>query len=91
MYEFLPHDDDTFAVLITEGEYAKCKFLIEQVRFEPIENSDQHKFSYDYTILEGDIEENEEVDSYVGDLILKILEEELDKIEDDNLILEGGE
>tara|TARA_Y100000593_G_C4063148_1_gene215433 strand:+ start:162 stop:443 length:282 start_codon:yes stop_codon:yes gene_type:complete len=93
MYEFIPHDDDTFAVRVTEGKYDKCEFLIERVSFEPIEDSDEHKFSYDYKILEigESIEDDEDVDSFVGDLIMTILEDRFSESDGDELILEGGE
>ena len=93
MYEFIPHDDETFAIHVKEGKYQDCKFLIKQVRFEPIKDSDEHRFSYDYEIIEiaESIEDDEDVDSFVGDLILTILEDRFDESEEDELILEGGE
>tara|TARA_B100001059_G_C17796207_1_gene563199 strand:- start:734 stop:1048 length:315 start_codon:yes stop_codon:yes gene_type:complete len=87
MYQFVEYDDEAFAVEVTKGKYKDCKFLIKRVQFVPVENSDKHTFSYDYELLEGESEVNKKqtkkMDKFVGDLILNILEDEIDRSEED--------
>ena len=95
MYQFVEYDDEAFAVEVTKGKYKGCKFLIKRVQFVPMENSDKHTFSYDYELLESEVnkKQTKSMDKFVGDLILTILEDEIDRSEEDGyeLLLNSGE
>lgn len=93
-YRLKPYQNDRFAVEILEDEYKEIVFLIGTINFSPIEGSDQHKFHYEYEIIENpnNKTENESLKKMIGDIIIQLLYENYSEGSVNEYVeLDGGE
>ena len=88
-YKFDDNDNTSEAVpvVITEGKYAGIKYNYGAIKFE--EEEDGAKLVFDYDILEndtsielGELDENEEFHSYIGDILVDIIGKEIGQDEE---------
>lgn len=77
-YKLNPYQSDRFSVEILEDEYRGVAFLVGRIHFSPIEGSDEHRFEYEYEIIENPenkIEDNG-LKKMIGDIIMHLLDDQ---------------
>tara|TARA_R100000458_G_C8169977_1_gene170850 strand:- start:384 stop:683 length:300 start_codon:yes stop_codon:yes gene_type:complete len=88
-YEFDTTDtsQESLPVIISEGKYKGMKYRYGSVQFK--EEDNEMKMSFDYDIIDnvtdrsiGELDEDEDFTTLLGDLLLEILNDELGKGED---------
>lgn len=81
---------DNIHILITDGEFSGCEFFFDGLKFADEANEDgSMNMSFDYEITNGFVVSDAEVfGRFLGDLLLKILEEQMKTNE---VVYSGGE
>lgn len=76
-------------IRFTSGEFEGILFTLGEVNFHEDDDKDECVMSYRYDIIENPLEtfDEDEFEQYVGDLLIEIIEDQLEKNE---LVYKGG-
>ena len=92
-YKLIPWESDRYAVKVTGGRYKGIVFLPGRVQFQENESQETATFRFDYNVIENP--KNREVDkkmeSFIGDVIIDLLDKELERQDNECIQLDGGE
>ncbi len=92
-YKLIPWESDRYAVKVTGGRYKGIVFLPGRVQFQENESQETATFRFDYNVIENP--KNRDIDkrmeSFIGDVIIELLDKELERQDNERIELDGGE
>lgn len=74
-------------VQLIDGPYTGVQYQYGRVQFVPDEQKDILNLKFDYEILSGEVQDIAEFQTYIGDLLLEIIE---DHVANNNVVYTGG-
>ena len=92
-YQLIPWESDRYAVKVTGGRYKGIVFLPGKVQFQENDSQETATFRFDYNIIENPkkCEVDKRMESFIGDVIIELLDKELEREDNERIELDGGE
>ena len=81
IFEFTEVGDDMTGIRITEGDYKGLHWTFGTVQFlDPEEGKEEMEFKFDYVIHDNpnNLEENQDMTNFMGDVLIEVLDQELE-------------
>ena len=92
-YQLIPWESDRYAVKVTGGRYEGIVFLPGKVQFQENDSQETATFRFGYNIIENPekCEVDKRMESFIGDVIIELLDKELERQDNERIELDGGE
>jgi len=81
IFEFTEVGDDMTGIRITEGDYKGLHWTFGTVQFlDPEEGKEEMECKFDYVIHDNpnNLEENQDMTNFMGDVLIEVLDQELE-------------
>jgi hypothetical protein len=82
IFEFTEVGDDMTGIRITEGDYKGLHWTFGTVQFlDPEEGKEEMECKFDYVIHDNpnNLEENQDMTNFMGDVLIEVLDQELEE------------